>query len=636
MRKLSIVVALVCALGGAGSANANTGTGPGEGDPDPGPGGDITRTLTVTPPSTGSITTPDGLINCPGDCTESYAGGTVTLSATRSGTGWSPGWSTNCTVVGSSCQVTMTLNRTVSMEWIDTGAPSVSWPSNTPTRANYNTTFTASATDAQTHITRVEFSLPGIVFEDASAPYQFKPNVDDYFLHGGTYVVTATARDSRGNTSTASHTFTMDTTAALDGLTTQPSVARCLAPFDSCAQPHVAVPPTFTLDGASDTESVTCFTEIAGNQVYDFDQYRDCTPNGTYTPTIPANPEGQPPYDGAFRTYVIVHDGLNSELYIYEWTLDRRGPSINFFTPQEGSYVTAPFTLNITGSDLSPPSVYRCNFGSGFGTCTGTHDPPEGPTTLRVESEDTLGNKRMVERSFTYDKTAPAVSITGGPADGAFTESGSVTFGWSATDAVGPLTTTCKIDQGEFASCTGGNSHSLENLNPGIHRLTLRVADAAGHETVVERLFVVPQPTNSNSTTTIINNSTTTTASGGAVGGVVGGQVETPVRLAAAARALPRWSVRGGKTQLKRLVLSGLVNGAKIQVTCKGKGCAFKKKQLTAKSAKADLTKYFKKRKLAARSRIDIRIAFGDGSVRTIRYTTQKGKKKPKVSDRTS
>jgi hypothetical protein len=106
------------------------------------------------------------------------------------------------------------------------------------------------------------------------------------------------------------------------------------------------------------------------------------------------------------------------------------------------------------------------------------------------------------------------------------------------------------------------------------------------------------------------------------------------VRLASALRALPKWSVRKGRTRVKRLRLAGLVRGARIQVACKGKGCPFKKKTRVARGTTLNLASLFKKRKLGPRTRITIKIAFADGSVRTLRYTTQKGKKKPKLSDR--
>ena len=629
-RRLVGVVAVVCLLIGTETVMA-VGDGP---DPDPDP--TTTRTLTVTPPPDGGTVTgtmpletggTDEVIACPGDCSEEVpTGTTITLSASRAG--WEPDWE-GCTSEDDQqrCAVKLTLDKTVSLTWLDVTDPTVSFPSNAPKRANQDTVFTVNAEDHQSGMDSVYF-YPAYEtpHADYQAPYQY--DLRGTFTQGGTVTLEAEARDEHGNFATATHTFIYDASAALP-ITSDPSLTRCPDPPDGCPQPPVAKPPKFTFERPSDMVHVGCATVDVGTQIPEVQHSGDCNAASTYTPEIPANGEGaENIYDGAYRTFIVAYDGLNREEYVYDWTLDRRGPSINLYQPMEGSFVTTPFTLNVYGSDKTPPYEYRCDFGSGFGTCGGTHDPPEGPTTLRIESEDALGNKRTLERKFIYDKTKPAVQITEGPAEGAFTDSGSVRFGFRATDAVGPLTTTCKLDQGEFGACDGPNSHSLENLNPGIHRFTLRVVDAAGHETVVDRQFVVPQATTAN--TTIINNNTTnTTNTTNPGGGAVGGEAETPAP--ALGRTSRKFSVRRGKTTIKRLVLSGLARGAKIEVTCKGRGCFRKAKKYTAKKSKLNLTKLFRKRKLSAKARIDIAISQDGRTTRVFRITTQKGKKKPKL-----
>ena len=73
------------------------------------------RTLTVTPPTgtgTGTITGPG--INCPGDCTETYADGTaVSLTRIRPAGSSFTGWSGDCTGTGA-CDLTMNANKAVS------------------------------------------------------------------------------------------------------------------------------------------------------------------------------------------------------------------------------------------------------------------------------------------------------------------------------------------------------------------------------------------------------------------------------------------------------------------------------------------------------------------------------------------
>jgi hypothetical protein len=663
-----VVVVLGCALGTGDVAMAQI-------DDDPPYTERVDASLTVTKPPTGLVS--GGPINCggaanacsadldydrtcfptpgplPDQCDEGTPS-TVTLTASGGQPGFEPQW-TGCDSVDASqrCVITVSGHETVSLAWRDAVAPTVGFV-NPPSRAKGSTIFTASATDAQTQITHVEFTLPGIVFDaDQTAPYTFRPQEGgDYFEHGQSYTVTVRARDAAGNTSTASHTFAFDSSAALDSITTAPALTRCDNPFvdePDCDQRHVAAPPSFTFDPAADTSSIGCLTEEVGTQVFEVEDFEQGMPSLSCTPSVPADTPGQPTYDGAYRTHVFVNDGLNTESYVYEWTLDRRGPSINLFSPADGSYVKAPFTLNITGSDLTPPFEYTCDLGGGFGPCTGTFDPPEGPKTLRVRSVDALGNTRSLERSFVYDKTAPRVEITSGPAEGALIRTRSVTFGFNASDAVGPITRECKVDQGAFGPCAAGDSHSIDNLNPGIHRFTLRVVDAAGHETQVERLFVTddPPPTNNAGDTgggagAGGGNTTPGTAPGTTPGtsanpgttpgtGAPGGETEVPRPLVASARSSRKFSVSGGRTRIRKLVLSGLARGTTIEVKCRGRGCFRGTSKFTARRGKLSLTSLFKKRTLAARSVIEIRVAQSGRTTKVFRYTTQKGRKQPKA-----
>src|SRR5271157_4768374 len=71
-------------------------------------------TLTVSTIGSGTVTSTDGFINCPGTCSHSYLGNSqVTLNATPA-QGWTfSGWSGACSGTGS-CVVTMTQNLSVS------------------------------------------------------------------------------------------------------------------------------------------------------------------------------------------------------------------------------------------------------------------------------------------------------------------------------------------------------------------------------------------------------------------------------------------------------------------------------------------------------------------------------------------
>ena len=85
-----------------------------------------------------------------------------------------------------------------------------------------------------------------------------------------------------------------------------------------------------------------------------------------------------------------------------------------------------------------------------------------------------------VTRNFTYDSTAPAVSITDGPDEDEVIYTPSTHFDFTVTDGTA-TTTTCKLDTGAFGPCSGpGLRHSLTGLDVGLHTFTVRSIDAAG------------------------------------------------------------------------------------------------------------------------------------------------------------
>ncbi|MEA2424846.1 MAG: hypothetical protein QOH13_1256 [Thermoleophilaceae bacterium] len=70
------------------------------------------------------------------------------------------------------------------------------------------------------------------------------------------------------------------------------------------------------------------------------------------------------------------------------------------------------------------------------------------------------------------------------------------------------------------------------------------------------------------------------------------------------------WSFSGSATIVKKLQLKPAIAGSSVVVTCKGKGCAFKKKTLAVGKAagRLELAQLFKKRKLKPGTVIEIRV----------------------------
>lgn len=108
----------------------------------------------------------------------------------------------------------------------------------------------------------------------------------------------------------------------------------------------------------------------------------------------------------------------------------------------------------------------------------------DGSYTVTATAVDTQGATAQAYGTLTIDRTAPVLNITGGPAEGSFTNNNFATFTFTAdTPAL------CSLDNGAPVSCTG--SFSTPELLGGTHSFTLEAADAAGNVTRAVRSWNV-------------------------------------------------------------------------------------------------------------------------------------------------
>lgn len=91
---------------------------------------------------------------------------------------------------------------------------------------------------------------------------------------------------------------------------------------------------------------------------------------------------------------------------------------------------------------------------------------------------------RGTEVNFFVDRTAPMVSLSGGPAEGSSSTDTSASFAVTATDG----TITCKLD-GATIPC--GTISNLTGLSVGTHQLTVTATDRAGNADTKARNFTV-------------------------------------------------------------------------------------------------------------------------------------------------
>jgi 6-phosphogluconolactonase (cycloisomerase 2 family) len=101
----------------------------------------------------------------------------------------------------------------------------------------------------------------------------------------------------------------------------------------------------------------------------------------------------------------------------------------------------------------------------------------DGPHRFQVRALDTAGNvdQTPAESNFTVDTTAPATTVTGGPAG--TTADSTPSFEFSAND--GGASFACRVDSAAFSACASPFTSAA--LADGSHRFQVRATDAAGN-----------------------------------------------------------------------------------------------------------------------------------------------------------
>jgi hypothetical protein len=92
------------------------------------------------------------------------------------------------------------------------------------------------------------------------------------------------------------------------------------------------------------------------------------------------------------------------------------------------------------------------------------------------------------------------------------------------------------------------------------------------------------------------------------------------------AKLAVRWKATKRNTKVVKLIATGLRKGDRIQLTCAGKGCAFKRQTVKAKSSKVDMLRLFKKRALNPNAVITIRVTRPGAIGQVVKFTMRKAK----------
>ncbi|KQP66501.1 hypothetical protein [Nocardioides sp. Leaf285] len=157
-------------------------------------------------------------------------------------------------------------------------------------------------------------------------------------------------------------------------------------------------------------------------------------------------------------------------------------PTYTFYVPEQGSTTkecrvdegawvdcTSPYTVDISELEDGPHTVdFRARAESGL----------QGQSVRRTFVLDAVPDEPA-------DTTAPVVTISSGPADGASVESAPTFTFTSADDDVAGYE--CSVDGAAFAACTSPVALSTD---PGAHTFAVRAIDESGNTgTAVTRSF---------------------------------------------------------------------------------------------------------------------------------------------------
>lgn len=343
--------------------------------------------------------------------------------------------------------------------------------SNTAAASAYSVTYDSSAPD--TAITTptnggLTTAQPAFSFGSADGTARFECALDDGDYAGcaspftpesplseGEHSFSVRATDAAGNTDTtpASVTFTVDTTApdvSLD--TTPPSLTNDATP-------------TFAFSSTDGEATFEC--------KLDDGEYVTCaSPHTTGTLT-----------DGAYTFSVRAVDPAGNRSSIpatHSVTVDTLAPETTITAPV-GTTVTNDTTPSFSFSSADGSATFECRLGDGeFAACTSPYTTgalADGAVTFAVRAVDAADNADTTPASVTVtvDTTAPDTQLDSAPE--ATTSDTTPTFAFSSPDD--SATFECKLDDGAFAACT--SPHTTGTLAESAHSFSVRAVDAAGN-----------------------------------------------------------------------------------------------------------------------------------------------------------
>jgi hypothetical protein len=169
----------------------------------------------------------------------------------------------------------------------------------------------------------------------------------------------------------------------------------------------------------------------------------------------------------------------------YPWIVDRVAPSVGILDAPRKLSSEPVSAFNLWSSE--GPGFFGCSLDGGAAMpCFGApnfYGLKEGRHELEVWSVDLAYNRSAVARYiWRIDRTAPVLTLLGGPTEGSTEGSGDVSFGVSQNEK-GQLW--CSLDEVQFQTCSSPIHYA--DLPSGEHSFSVYAVDAAGNQSLTAK-----------------------------------------------------------------------------------------------------------------------------------------------------
>jgi hypothetical protein len=358
---------------------------------------------------------------------------------------------------------TFTVDTTAPQTTIDTGA--------TGTTNDKTPTFTFSSTETGSDF---ECRVDEASFAPCSSPMTTAE------LNDGSHTLAVRATDAAGNADTtpATRTFSVDTTAPQTTIDSAPT------------SPTNDNTPTFTFSSEAGG-TFECRVDDAGFAPCESPTTTAELTDGSHTFAVRAtDPAGNTDTTPASRTFTVDTGPPQTTLDAGPTgAVNDRSASFGFSSSEAG----ATFECKLDGPGSATSDYAACTSPKDYSSLA------DGSYTFSVRATDTTDNTdpSPATRTFAIDTTAPQTTIESGPTG--TTSDATPTFTFASTEAGSSYE--CRVDDAGFAACS--SPETTQVLSDGSHRFEVRATDPAGNRdsTAASRTFSVststPQPADS-------------------------------------------------------------------------------------------------------------------------------------------